>query len=155
MFFLAICHLFISVWSQFNGPVFYLISQYKKYHNTLCLFTKILHKHCLYFLLRLTMIPKQTGNSIYAKFWMNKQRVLWYFLYWLIVKLFTIIFFVLGCTPWSRSSKCSCRHQNNGRQSCRLWISSWRVRFHTGDVHQEKQCKWVYENKFFMYYFKN
>ena len=41
---------------------------------------KILHKQCLYFLLGLTMISKETGNNVYAKFWMDKQRVLWYFL---------------------------------------------------------------------------
>ena len=30
------------------------------------------------------MIPKETGNNVYAKFWVEKQRVLWYFWYWLI-----------------------------------------------------------------------
>ena len=30
------------------------------------------------------MIPKETGNNVYAKFWVDKQRVLWYFLYWLM-----------------------------------------------------------------------
>ena len=34
------------------------------------------------------MIPRKTGNIAYAKFWVDKQRVLWYFLYWLIVFLF-------------------------------------------------------------------
>ena len=55
--------------------------------NTIILFAcppKILHKHCFYFLLGLTMIPRETGNNAYAKFWVDKQRVLWYFLYWLI-----------------------------------------------------------------------
>ena len=32
------------------------------------------------------MISKETGNNANAKFWMDKQRVLWYFLYWLINK---------------------------------------------------------------------
>ena len=28
------------------------------------------------------MVPKETGNNAYAKFWRNKQRVLWYFWKW-------------------------------------------------------------------------
>ena len=58
--------------------------------NTIILFVcppKVLHKHCLYFLLGLTMIPKETGNNVYAKFWVDKQRVLRHFLYWLIPSL--------------------------------------------------------------------
>ena len=50
--------------------------------NTIILFVcphKILHKHCLYFLLELTMILRETGKNAYAKFWVDKQRVLWYF----------------------------------------------------------------------------
>ena len=35
--------------------------------------------NCLYFLLGLTMVPRETGNNAYAKFWRDKQRVLWYF----------------------------------------------------------------------------
>ena len=31
------------------------IGRFQKYHNTLCLSFKILHKHCFYFLLGLTM----------------------------------------------------------------------------------------------------
>ena len=61
--------------------------------NTIILFvcpSKILHKHCFYFLLGLTTVPRETGNNAYAKFWRDKQRVLWYFLYWLIGKLFTL-----------------------------------------------------------------
>ena len=53
---------------------------------------KILYKHCLYFLLGLTMIPKETGNNVFAKFWMDKQRVLWYYLYWLIRKFYQTFF---------------------------------------------------------------
>ena len=40
----------------------------KKYHNTLYLSSKFLHKHCLYSLLGLTMVPRETGNNAYAKF---------------------------------------------------------------------------------------
>ena len=30
------------------------------------------------------MVLGETGNNAYAKFWRDKQRVLLYFLYWLI-----------------------------------------------------------------------
>ena len=57
-----------------------LISQYQ---NTIILFVcpaKILHKHFFYFLLGVIMVPRETGNNAYAKFWRNKQNiVLWYF----------------------------------------------------------------------------
>ena len=39
---------------------------------------KILHKHCLQFLLRVKMAPRETENNAYAKFWGDKQRALWY-----------------------------------------------------------------------------
>ena len=39
---------------------------------------KILHKHCLQFLLGIKMAPKETENNAYAKFWGDKQRALWY-----------------------------------------------------------------------------
>ena len=55
-----------------------------QYHNTLCLSTQNLHKHCFYILLELTIFPPQTGNNAYAKVWVDKQRVLWYIWYWLI-----------------------------------------------------------------------
>ena len=63
------------------------MTQLANIKNTIILFicpSKILHRHCFYFLLGLTMIPKETGNNAYAKFWVEKQRVLWYFSYWLI-----------------------------------------------------------------------
>ena len=41
----------------------------QKYHNTLCLPSKILHKHCFQFLLRLTMIRRENKNNAYPKFW--------------------------------------------------------------------------------------
>ena len=51
--------------------------------NTIILFICrpkiILLKHCFYFLLDVKMIPRETGNNGYAKFWVDKQRVLWYF----------------------------------------------------------------------------
>ena len=48
---------------------------------------KILHKHCLQFLLGVKMAPRENGNNAYAKFWGDKQRTLWYvivFLEWSI-----------------------------------------------------------------------
>ena len=40
---------------------------------------KILHKHCLQFLLGVKMAPRETHeNNAYAKFWSDKQRALWY-----------------------------------------------------------------------------
>ena len=41
---------------------------------------KILHKHCLQFLLGVKMAPRETENSAYARFWGDKQRALWYVL---------------------------------------------------------------------------
>ena len=43
--------------------------------NTIILFVcppKILHKHCFYILLGLTMIPRETGNNANATFWVDK-----------------------------------------------------------------------------------
>ena len=39
---------------------------------------KILHKHCLQFLLGVKMAPRETKNNAYAKLWGDKQRTLWY-----------------------------------------------------------------------------
>ena len=39
---------------------------------------KILHKHCLQFLVGVKMAPTETENDAYAKFWGDKQRKLWY-----------------------------------------------------------------------------
>ena len=39
-----------------------------KYHNTLCLSPKILHKHCFQFLSGFTMVPRENKNNAYAKF---------------------------------------------------------------------------------------
>ena len=55
-------------------------------HRFVC-HPKILHKHCLQFLLGVKMAPRETENNAYAKFWGDKQRALWYvmvFLEWSI-----------------------------------------------------------------------
>ena len=49
---------------------------------------KILHKHCVQFLLWVKMAPRETENNAYAKFWGDKQRAWWYvmvFLEWSII----------------------------------------------------------------------
>ena len=38
---------------------------------------KILHKHCLQFLLGVKMAPRETENNAYANFCGDKQRALW------------------------------------------------------------------------------
>ena len=54
--------------------LFLFIGHFGKYHNTLCLFPQILHKHCFQFLLGLTMVPRENKNNAYAKFgWTNKE----------------------------------------------------------------------------------
>ena len=39
---------------------------------------KILHRHCLQFLLEVKMAPRETENDAYAKFWGDEERALWY-----------------------------------------------------------------------------
>ena len=39
-------------------------------------YPKILHKHCLQFLLEVKMAPRETENNAYAKFWGDKQKAL-------------------------------------------------------------------------------
>ena len=54
---------------------------------------KILHKHCLQFLLGVKMAPRGTENNAYAKFSGDKQRALWYvmaFLEWSINEMLLI-----------------------------------------------------------------
>ena len=49
---------------------------------------KILHKHCLQFLLGVKMAPRETEDNAYAKFWGDRQRALWYvmvFLEWSVI----------------------------------------------------------------------
>ena len=45
-----------------------IIGHFQKYHNTLCLPSKILHKHCFHFPLGPTMVPRENKNNVYAKF---------------------------------------------------------------------------------------
>ena len=46
---------------------------------------KILHKHCLQFLLGVKMATRETENNSYAKFWSDEQRTLWYLMVFSIV----------------------------------------------------------------------
>ena len=44
------------------------IGHFGKYHNTLCLSSQSLLKHCFQFLLGLKMVPRENKNNAYAKF---------------------------------------------------------------------------------------
>ena len=45
--------------------------------------SKILHKHCLQFLLAVKMAPRETENNAYAKFGVtNKERFVCYGIFW-------------------------------------------------------------------------
>ena len=48
------------------------------YHNALCLSPRILHKHCLQFLLWVKMASREIENNAHAKFWSDIKRTLWY-----------------------------------------------------------------------------
>ena len=53
------------------------IGHFQQYHNTLCLSSKILHKHCFYFLLGLTIVSRENRNNAYTTFWRtNKEKKL-------------------------------------------------------------------------------
>ena len=51
---------------------------------------KILHRHCLQFLLEVKMAPRETENDAYAKFWGDKERALWYVMVFSGVANYTI-----------------------------------------------------------------
>ena len=46
---------------------------------------KILHKHCLQFLLGVKMALTEIENNAYAKFWGDKHRALWYVMVFYVV----------------------------------------------------------------------
>ena len=56
------------------------LGHFQKYHNTLFVPPKIFYQHCFHFLLGLTMLPRENKSS--AKFWRDKQRILWVFWKW-------------------------------------------------------------------------
>ena len=64
---LAIIKFKLSI-CQFKHSNYSAIGHFGKYHNTLCLSPQILHKHCVTFLLGLTMVPRENKNNAYAKF---------------------------------------------------------------------------------------
>ena len=61
---------------------------------------KVLHKHCLQFLLGVKMAPREIENNTYVKFWGDKQRALWY------------VMIFLGCGQHLRA----CLHGGGGPQ---------------------------------------
>ena len=46
---------------------------FQKYHKTLSLSIKSLHKQCFYFLLQPREVPGENGNNVYAKFWRRSK----------------------------------------------------------------------------------
>ena len=60
---------------------------------------KILHKHCFQLLLGVEMAQRETENNVYAKFWGDKQRALWY------VMVFSAVVNWIAQTVQRRSSK--------------------------------------------------
>ena len=54
-----------------------LVGHVGKYHNTICLFPQILHKHCFQFLLRFTMLPRESSlvktSEVDKKFLAERQ----------------------------------------------------------------------------------
>ena len=65
------------------------IDHSRKYHNILVMIlfvnghsAKILHKHCLQFLVGVKWPQEKVKNNAYAKFWGNDQQtVLWYVMF--------------------------------------------------------------------------
>ena len=45
----------------------------------------ILQKHCLQFLLRVKMAPRESEDNAYAKLYGDKQRALWYIMVFSVV----------------------------------------------------------------------
>ena len=96
----------------------------------------ILHKHCLHFLLRDKIAPRETENNAYAKFWGDKQTALWY------VMVFSGVVNFIGslCSSWRTgwynvlvyakankqiSGYCVCAHLALAICSLRVKIDVW------------------------------
>ena len=66
---------------------------------------KILHKHCLQFLLGVKMAPREIENNAYLNFWGDKQRALWYVMVfsgvvnWVIHAISVQLFFLCSRGP--------------------------------------------------------
>ena len=50
------------------------IGHFQICHDTLCLSSQILHRHCFHFLLGLAMVPRENENDAYAKFWRTSKE---------------------------------------------------------------------------------
>ena len=66
---LLINYIQLYVWKWISD-----IGHFQKYHNTLCLSSQILHRHCFHFLLGLAMVPRENENNAYAKFWKTSKE---------------------------------------------------------------------------------
>ena len=74
---------------------------------------KILHKHCLQFLLGVKMAPRETENNAYAKFWGDKQRALWYVVVFSGVVNYTYLISWGSKVELEGEKDSSCFHFNN------------------------------------------
>ena len=52
------------------------IGHFQKYYHILCLSSKILHKHCFYFLLGLKIVSRENKNNAYAKCWRQTKSIM-------------------------------------------------------------------------------
>ena len=55
------------------------------YHIALCLSPDIVHKHCLQLFLEILKAPRETEANAYVKFWVYKQRAIWYVMVFSVV----------------------------------------------------------------------
>ena len=70
---------------------------------------KILHKHCLQFLLGVKMAPRETENNAFAKFWADKQRAFWcVMLLSVVVNYWTRLSYDLSLMKGKRKNRQEC-----------------------------------------------
>ena len=88
---------------------------------------KILHKHCLQFLLGVKRAPGETENNAYAIFWGDKQRALWYVWYFLEWSLAEFLHPYNDDLPENRQlfSKRTERKENNVCVQANVFDSLW------------------------------
>ena len=68
---------------------------------------KMLHKHCLQFLLGVKMTPRETENNAFANFWGDKQRALWYVMVFSgVINMLTLPFQFHGNCTWKSLDEC-------------------------------------------------
>ena len=68
------CSIVISVSLSLEIGCKLPIGRFQKYHRTLSLSPKIWRKHCVHFLLGLTMVLRENKNNAYAKLWKTNKE---------------------------------------------------------------------------------